>query len=319
MIRILNAEPYGYDSEARTVLQSIGELAEARLSQEELPRRVGDVDVLIVRLGLRVDRQVIDVGSGLRAIVSATTGLDHIDVDYARSRGVSVLSLQDETEFLKNVRATAEHTWALLLALVRRIPFAFRSVCEGEWDRDRFRGHDLYGKRFGVVGLGRIGEMVARYAMAFGLQVHAYDPLRQGWPPDVVREPTLDDLLRVAEILSLHAPLNDQTRALIGSRELNLLPAGAILVNTARGDLIDAYALLDTLSEGKLAGAALDVIPGERDDRDERRAALVEYARKHSNLLLTPHIGGATVESMALTELLMANRLKQFIEGGAAT
>lgn len=313
MIRILNAEPDNYSAEARQILASIGELVEKRLSQDELPQWVSDFDVLIVRLGLTVSREVIEAGYRLRAIVTATTGLDHIDVESAEARGIAVLSLKGETEFLRSIPATAEHTWGLLLALVRRIPQAFESVRAGEWNRDLFRGRDLAGKRLGVVGLGRIGERVARYGLAFGMQVAAFDPYRSDWPDDVCRCSTLEDLLRRSDVLSLHVPLNAETYHMIGEKELALLPQGAVLVNTARGMVVDEKALLTVLKNGHLGGAALDVLEDETSMQDFESNPLIEYARKHDSLLITPHLGGATVESMAATEVFIANKLKSFL------
>ncbi len=314
MIRILNAEPNNYSPEARQILTSIGELVERPLSQAELPRWVADFDVLIVRLRLRVNREVIEAGRRLRAIVTATTGLDHIDVESAQARGIAVLSLKGEVDFLRSIPATAEHTWALLLALMRHIPQAFESVRAGEWNRDAFRGRDLARKRLGIVGLGRVGERVAQYGLAFRMQVAAYDPYRSEWPEEVCRWSTLEDLLRHSDILLLHVPLNVETYHLIGERELALLPRGAVLVNTARGAVVDEKALLAALKNGRLRGAALDVIEDEFSQQDSNTNRLVGYAREHDNLLITPHLGGATVESMAETEIFMAKKLRDFIE-----
>lgn len=314
VIRILNAEPFGYSNEARRVLQSVGELHESALTREGLVAALDGFEALIVRLGFRIDRRTIDAGCRLRAIVTATTGLDHIDVRYAEEKGVRVLSLKGEIEFLRSIPATAEHTWALLLALTRRIPQAFASVCRGEWERDAFRGHDLCGKRLGIVGLGRIGERVARYAMAFGMSVKACDPYRREWVPGVGRADSLHDLLKDVDVLSLHVPLNDETRHLLGARELEMLPSTSVVVNTSRGAVTDEEALLSALGKKQIAGAALDVIEDENSLRDFADSPLVSYARCHDNLLITPHLGGATAESMSMTEVFMAHKLKSFLE-----
>ena len=180
-LRILNTEPLGYSPEARRLLQELGELVEKEMSRAELLRRLGAFEVLIVRLAHQVDQEVIEAGGRLKAIVTATTGLDHVNVEFAESHGIKVLSLKGETEFLKSVSATAEHTWALLLGLIRRIVPSSTAASRGQWDRDAFRGHDLDGKRLGIVGLGRIGVKVARYGQAFGMEVGAYDPFIRQW------------------------------------------------------------------------------------------------------------------------------------------
>lgn len=314
MIRILNAEPLNYHDQPRRVLQSLGQLDELYLNRAELLDQVADYDALIVRLGFQVDREVIDAAPRLKAIVTATTGLDHIDLAYAEARGVKVLSLRGEYEFLRSIPATAEHTWGLLLALLRQIPWAYQSVLEGDWIRDRFRGHDLNGKRLGIVGLGRIGQKVARYGLTFGMQVYAYTIPPAFEIPEVTLCPSLPDLLQQSDVLSLHVPLNSETEGLIGARELALLPHGAVLVNTARGAILVEAALLEALQQGKLAGAALDVLAEEREQSPAGREALLAYAQNHTNLLITPHIGGATAESMCATELFMANKLKRYLE-----
>ena len=310
--RILNAEPLGYCDKARVILAQVGAVVERPLTWKELLTQIGEFDVLIVRLGLQVDRDVMEAGQRLKIIVTATTGLDHIDVECARSRGIAVLSLRDETGFLRTVSATAEHTWALLLALLRYIPLAFASVRAGVWDRDAFRGHELDSKRLGLVGLGRIGRKVARYGLAFDMSVAAYDPYTDEWVGEVKQLPDLASLLCCSDVFSLHVPLNEQTTGMIGANELALLPEGAVLVNTSRGDLVEEAALAAALRSEHLAGAALDVMAHEREERQWAQSPLLAYAREHDNLLITPHIGGATVESMAKTETFMARKLLAF-------
>lgn len=315
-IRILNAEPEAYSAEARTILEQLGEVVEATPGRAELLALLPNYDVLIVRLKQRIDREAIDRGARLQAIVTATTGLDHIDVDYAARRGVQVLSLRGEHEFLRGVSATSEHTWALLLALVRRIPQAAASVRGGEWNRNLFRGRELKGQRLGVVGLGRIGRKVTGYGLAFGMEVAAYNPDATEWMEGVKRAATLADLLRHSDVLSLHAPLDAESRGMIGERELALLPPGAVLINTARGALVNEAALLRALESGHLAGAALDVIEHEHAPVERQQSALLAYAATHDNLLITPHIGGATCESMSKTEVFMARKLASFLQNG---
>ena len=313
MSRILNLEPQDYSPVARAVLDRLGDVSDGPLTRSELMDRVRDCNVLIVRLAHRIDREILDRAGQLRVVVSATTGLDHIDAEYAASKGIAILSLRGEVEFLRSIPATAEHTWALLLALVRNLPAAVQSVRAGEWDRDRFKGHELAGQQLGILGLGRIGEMVARYGLAFGMRVSAYDPFRQGWMERVERASSQADLFGRSEVLSIHVPLNEQTVRLVGEAELVRLPAGALLINTARGQVIDESALLQALESGRLAGAALDVL-AEETRGQLKSSRLLGYARSHANLIITPHLGGATVESMAATEVFMANKLKEFLE-----
>ncbi len=314
MIRILNAEPKDYSDEARRILRDLGEVVESSVTHSELLAELPSYDVLIVRLAHEIDREVLDAGRRLRVVTTATTGLDHIDTEYAREKGIVVLSLAGETEFLRSIAATAEHTWALLLALLRRVPAAVDSVRAGGWDRGAYRGRELDGKRLGILGLGRVGQMVARYGLAFNMRVATYDPYIRGVPEGVGEADSLVKLLHGSDVLSLHVPLDSRTRGMIGTAELTALPAGAVLLNTSRGELVDEEALVDALERGHLAGAALDVVCHERSPEKRQAQCLLSYARSHDNLLLTPHIAGATAESMAKTEVFMARKLAGYVE-----
>jgi D-3-phosphoglycerate dehydrogenase len=309
VIRILNVEPKSYSSEARAILRRIGTVVERECGRRDLLAEVGRFHVLITRLAHDIDADVLRRAQRLRCIVSATTGLDHIDVDEADRRGIRILSLRGEVAFLRTISSTAEHTWGLLLAVARRTPQAFASVLNGGWDRDPFRGCELSGKRLGIVGLGRIGTKVAGYGRVFGMRVAGYDPFRRSWPSGVARARSLDALLTRSDVLTLHVPLAAETRGMIGSRELRRLPRGSILLNSARGQLVEEAALARALETGHLSGVALDVLERERDPSSRRRSPLLEYARTHQNLIITPHLGGATIEAMARSEVHLARRL----------
>jgi D-3-phosphoglycerate dehydrogenase / 2-oxoglutarate reductase len=314
---ILVAEAERFSPQAVARLEQVGRVTLADLDRPGLLAGVAGADVLWVRLRHRIDEEVLAAGPGLRAVVTPTTGLDHLDLEAAERRGVRVLALRGEIDFLREIRATAELTIALMLSLLRHVPEAAEHVRDGGWDRDRFRGRELHEKTAGVVGLGRLGTIVASYLRAFGATVLAADPHRvPAEVPDGVELVELDELLRRADLVTLHVSLSDATRELLGPAELGRMREGAWLVNTARGELVDEAALLGVLRSGRLAGAALDVL------RDERPAGmadhpLVRHAREHRDLLITPHIGGATSESMAKTERFLADRLAAILEGEA--
>lgn len=271
------------------------------LDRSGLLRAVPGAEALWVRLRHRVDGEVLAAGTRLRVVVTATTGLNHIDLEEAGRRRVRVLSLCGETDFLREVRATAEHTVGLLLALLRQTPAAVEHVREGGWNRDLFRGREVAGKKIGVVGYGRLGRMVGEYLRAMGATVVAADPGVEGTLP-------LEELLRAADVVSLHAGLTAETRGFFGRREFGAMKPGAWFLNTARGELVDEAALLEALESGRLAGAALDVLAGE-DAGGMGHHPLVRYAREHRNLLITPHLGGCTTESMEKTERFLAEKL----------
>ena len=313
-VRILNVEPQGYSTKAQEILGALGELTEKPLDRAGLLKAAAECEVLISRFGHSLDKELFAAAPGLRALVSATTGLDHIDLEAAAVHGVTVLSLQGEMEFLEELSATAELTWGLLLSLLRRIPQAIDSVKEGGWDRDIFRGNELRGKRLGILGLGRLGRMVAEYGRAFGMAVAAHDPYVSDWSTGVDLRSAAEDLMEDTQVLSIHVPLNDETRGLMDGAMLARLPEGAVLINTSRGAVVDEAALLAALGSGHLAGAGLDVVAKELSGGPSQ--AFLAYARAHDNLIITPHMGGATVESMEKVEVFMAQKLARFLESG---
>jgi len=308
-VKIVVAEGEGFNPEALALLRRDAEVhVAASADRRDLLAAVGDADVLWVRLRHRVDAEVMEAAPRLRVIVSPTTGLNHIDLAEAARRGMRVLSLRGETEFLNDVRATAEHTVALMLALLRHVPAAAAHVRDGGWDRDRFKGRELHGKTVGVVGCGRLGRIVARYLAAFDVRVLGTDPAVHGDTVPHVTMTSPEELLARADLVTLHVNLDERTRGFFGRPQFAAMKAGAWFVNTARGELVDEHALLDALRSGRLAGAALDTLSDERP-AGMAEHPLVAYARTHDNVLITPHVGGCTAESMEKTELFLATRL----------
>lgn len=314
--RILVTESKGFSAAAAAMLEDVGMVRMADIhNREELLALAADATVLWIRLRHRIDTEVLDAGPNLRCIVTPTTGLNHIDAEAAAARGTTILSLRGETDFLKDVRATAEHTLALMLALLRRLPSAATHAASGGWDRDLFRGRELYGKTVGIVGYGRVGRIVARYSRAFDCNVLATDPNLS--PSDVeagIVLVSLEELLQRADIVSIHASYSRESHGFFGKADIDAMRPGAWLINTARGELVDSNAILAALASGRIAGAALDVLDGEFAAMRVENP-LVSYARTHDNLLVTPHIGGCTIESMEKTERYMAHRLRDFLQG----
>jgi D-3-phosphoglycerate dehydrogenase len=290
---ILVAEAEHFSPQAVARLEQVGRVELADLDRSGLLAGVAGADVLWVRLRHRIDEEVLAAGPGLRAVVTPTTGLDHLDLDAAERRGVRVLALRGEVDFLREVRATAELTVALMLALLRNLPQAADHVREGGWDRDRFRGRELHEKTVGIVGLGRLGTLVAGYLQAFGARVLAADPGRgRDEVPDGVELTGLDDLLGRSDVVTLHVSLSAATRGLLGAQELGRMREGSWLVNTARGELVVEDDLVRALDEGTLAGAALDAT---RDEPPRPGNPLLE----RDDVILTPHSGADTEEARA--------------------
>jgi D-3-phosphoglycerate dehydrogenase len=307
--RLLVTERDRFSAEAARSLREVADVTLADLDRPSLLEKVSNVEVLWIRLRHRIDQEILDRAANLRFICSPTTGLNHIDLEGAGRRDIRVISLRGELDFLKEIRATAEHTIALMLALLRNLCPAANHVLAGGWDRDTFRGHELHEKTIGVVGYGRLGRLVAKYLEAFGARVLVTDP---NVATDEVAEnadwTSLGSLLAESDVVTLHVNLCDETKGFFGREQFDQMRCGAYLVNTSRGELVDESALLDSLASGRLAGAALDVLCDE-DSSGMGDHPLVSWALGGGNLLITPHIGGCTTESMAKTELFLAKKL----------
>lgn len=273
----------------------------ADLTADELPDALRDVDALWVRLRFRIDDAVLARAPRLRWLATPTTGLTHVDEAALARRGVALVSLRGETDFLREVRATAEHTLLLMLASLRHLVPAVRHAAAGGWDRDRFRGGELRGRRVGLVGLGRVGTQVADLLRAFGADVAATDPAVPGLLP-------LRELLARSDLVSLHVALGPDTAGMVDRAFLDAMRPGALLVNTSRGELVDESAVGDALDRGQLSAYATDVLCGERAGGNADHP-LVHRAALDERVLLTPHLGGCTAESMARTEAFLATKL----------
>jgi glyoxylate reductase len=257
-------------------------------SPEQLRERVADADGLLCLLTDRVDAPLLDAAPRLKVIANYAVGTDNVDLAACEARGIPVGRTPDVL-----TDATADLTWALILAVARRLPEAAAAVPAGEWrtwEPARWLGIGLSGRTLGVIGAGRIGRAVARRAEGFGMQI-----IEAGRDDDPLA------LIERSDVITLHAPLTDATRGLIGREALSRARPGAILVNTARGALVDHEALADALREGRLAGAGLDVADPEPLPPDH---PLLDAP----NLLVLPHVGSATVEARAaMTEICVRN------------
>lgn len=257
------------------------------IAAPELKSIISDYDALIVRSRTRVTGDMLEAARQLKVIGRAGVGVDNIDVDAATRQGIVVLNAPGG-----NVVSAAEHTLALMLSVVRHIAAADALVKRGEWERKRFQGIELYGKTLGLAGAGRIGSEVAKRARAFGMRVIAYDPYlsRERAEQVGIELVTLPDLFEHADFVSVHVPLTDETRGMIGTVELALMKPTAYLVNASRGGVVDEAALATALREGGIAGAALDVFEQEPVAPDNPLLGL-------DNVVMVPHLGAATREA----------------------
>lgn len=270
------------------------------LSAEELVKKIPEYDALIVRSETKVTRDVIEK-SNLKVIGRAGVGLDNIDVEAAKKKGITVVNSPEASTI-----AVAELVIGSLIALLRHIPSAHSTMCDSKWERSRFMGNELFGKKLGIVGFGRIGREVADRANAFGMKVHVYDPLITA---EDAREANcgfseLDDLLKASDIVTLHVPLNANTRNLIDEKRLAMMKPSAVVVNIARGGIVDERALHAALKEKKIRGAVLDVYC-EEPLKDN-------IFRGLDNVITLPHLGASTNEAQVNAGTVVVEKIRNF-------
>ena len=308
MARILVVEPV---AQAGIDLLAAAHETDVRLNlaRSELLDLLADgsgYDAVVVRSQTRVDEEFLRAASPRLSVVGvASVGTDRIDLAAATAAGVMVVNAPTG-----NTIAAAEHTLALMLAMLRRVPAADASVRRGEWERGAFTGTELRGKVLGVIGLGKIGRQVARRALAFEMKVLAYDPYLTAEQATEAgaRLVGLPELLLAADVITVHTPLTQQTRGMIGARELDAMKPSAHLLNVARGGIIDEASLARALIAGKIAGAAIDVFSSEPMAPDNP-------LRSVPNLVLTPHLGASTKEAQARVGLEMAEQVAMALSG----
>ncbi|WP_284651833.1 NAD(P)-dependent oxidoreductase [Flavobacterium terrisoli] len=311
-MKILITESQDFSPKAIAELQNHFEVVQHDFnSQEELVAEMGDADVLFVRLRFKMTKEILQKAPKLKYILTATTGLDHIDTAYFETCGGKVISLKGEVDFLGSIPSTAEHTWALLLALLKRIPSSFTDVKSGNWNRDNFKGNNLRGKKIGILGLGRVGKQVAHFAEAFGMNVGYFDVISQTNTYKNFSNP--QEMFAWADIVSIHIPYNADNENYVNEELLQHCQSNAILINTSRGNVWDEKCVAKLIRENKIAGLATDVLQNEFDKENIAQNPLVQLAQNGFNVIITPHIAGATYESMAMTEDFIAAQFLKII------
>lgn len=309
--RALHLEYYAYPTDAQRQLDEAFELTDgSHLSSTDLADALiqGSYEVLFVRLGTTVTHATVANAPNLRLLVTPTTGLDHLDLDGLNAQGIRVLSLRDARTEIVGVHATAEHTWALLLATVRHIPSAQEDVAQGNWRRRPFLGTELAGRTIGIIGYGRLGRRVASYAHAFGMRILAHDTDPAALA-DLAHDASAVDpttLLRSSDVISIHLPLNDQTRGWLSAERIGLLRHHTFVINTSRGEIIDENALADALASGRIAGVGVDVVANDANWTEVvGDSPLLAIQGTDVNLVITPHIGGWARDAVSTTRRLV--------------
>jgi len=285
-------------------LKKIGDVeVRTGMSREELLERVKDADVLVVRSATKVTREVIEAGEKLKIIARAGVGLDNIDVAAAKEKGIQVVNAPEAPSV-----AVAELVIGLMLAFVRHIPAADASMKSGRWEKKAMMGRELRGKTLGIIGTGSIGKEVARRAKAFKMNLLFYDIVEDREFAEEIggKYVGLEELLRNSDFVSIHVPLTEETRKMIGEKELSLMKPHAVLINTSRGAVVDEKALAEALKAGKIGGACLDVF--------EKEPPTGSPILECPNTILTPHIGASTVEAQREAALIIAEKIRKIVE-----
>ena len=275
------------------------------ITKEELLAVAGEYDAFIVRSRTKIDRAVLDKATRLRLVARPGTGLDNIDVEYAKSKGVTVVNSPESL-----VEAVAEHVVLLMLALSRKLVVADVGTRAGKWEKNTLMGKELKGKVLGIIGLGRIGKRIAEVAKTLGMSVLFYDVI--SIPPEVIaplgaKVVGLDELVRSSDYITLHVPITADTAHMIGAQRLGQMKKTAFLINTSRGGVIDEAALAAALQNGAIAGAALDVFEKEPPSGPILTAP---------NTILTPHIGGQTEEAQTNAIVVVGEKVRDFLSSG---
>lgn len=308
-LKILIAETDNFSIEAIAGLKEIGNVVLKDIEQSDLKNAFREYDVVWVRLKFTIKENDFPKDYITKYIICPVTGLDHIDLEACAKRNIKVISLKGEIEFLKTVRATAEHTIALTLALLRKLPDAISSVKNGNWKRDLFKGEEIFEKKVGILGVGRLGAITACYFKAFGAKVFGYD-IKEFDLSICEKVNSMNELFEICDIITIHVDLNPKTKNLIGINQFNRMKIDSFLINTSRGAIVNETDLLYALENKLIAGAAVDVLDNEYEITNN---VLISYAYNHHNLLITPHIGGNTKESFVKTELFMLEKLIKFL------
>lgn len=331
----LITEPIDYSGKAIATYESLGpvydltsltkgkgwpmenpSLVEGNLAYKQLREVLPKINILAIGLKYKIDKEWLNRMPNLKVVGWQGTGLNHIDVKALKERGVKLISLRGRKGFLKNIPSTAEQTMGLLLAAVRHLPWSFDAVInKNSWDRVQWRGMQLYQKTIGLIGFGRLGRIMSRYAKAFGMKVISYDPhVSKSLMKRVgAQKVNLDELLKKSDIVSLHATLTDKNHNLLQEEHFQMMKPNAVLVNTARGELIEKGALEKALSNRWISRAAIDVMWDEQSDGGHLAGnPLVEYAKANKNLIIVPHLGGATFEAMEVTQEIIADLVKKY-------
>jgi D-3-phosphoglycerate dehydrogenase len=321
-MKILHLEATNYSESALNALRNIGvlEIKEPQ-SKEELDMILmqSNYDCIFTTIGNTLDRVNLAFQKNLKYIVSPTTGLNHIDIDYAIEKKIEVISLKGESEFLSSIQSTAEHTWMLVLSLLRNFKKVQQSISNGIWSRNELLCDELNTRTIGIIGYGRLGKIIAQYAQAFSMKILVCETdsknqilaIQNGF--EIYSK---EEIFSMSDVIVLLTDYTKENEKMIGKNEFFKMKKSAFFVNTSRGEMVDEGALLYALENKLIKAAALDVLNGDSDWKTNLPSnhKLYEYSQVNSNLIITPHIGGYGKVSIQKTRDFITNKFLKNIK-----
>jgi len=286
-------------------------------NEEYFIKNISKYTILVPNLYINLTSELIDKAVNLKYLFTPSTGTNHLDIKSINDHGIDLSCLSDDSDFINGISSTAEHAWLLVLAANRKIlPLTQRVLSENSWKNNDIRGNQLRNKTIGIIGFGRLGQLMFRYAKSFDMNILIYDIDESKTTNHKDYSTNLKYLLQNSDIVTLHPKLNETSFEMINKKTINDMKDGAIIINTSRGDVINSNDLLDSLKSGKLGFAALDVLKNEFDSGKLPNDPLIKYSKEQGNsnkILITPHAGGATLDAHKIVFKHVAQTLKDKI------
>lgn len=310
MKRVLNLDPQYFSIEGINILKKYYSYTEMNISDLNLDD-LQQYNIVIVKFALKFDKTILAKCKKLEIIACPATGVDHIDKKYCDKKGITIISLFGESTFLQSIHSSAEHTWALLISVFKNISSSSEYLkSEKIWDRNKFITRDLFGKTLGIIGYGRNGKKIAKFALAFGMNVVYFDKAKfKGTNVKNIKKTTLIDLVKYSDLIVLSITFNNTTKGIINKKVLDQCINKPIIVNSSRGEVIVEEDIIYALENGKISKYATDVLTGEYDSNFLNESLLFNYSLKHKNVLITPHIAGANFDSWEKADLFICKKI----------
>lgn len=312
-MKLLNLEPEYFSKDAQSLLKKHFQYVERKYTRFQLIDEIHNFNIIICRLSINFDKSLLRKAINLKCIATTTTGLNHIDLEYCKKNNIEIISLKNEKKFLKNVYSSSEHTWALLMAIYKRIPDSFNDVLNGNWNRNKFINFDLFGRNIGIIGFGRNGKKIAKYAESFGMKIFYFDKFNIISKKNYTQENKITEIFKKCEIIIITITYDETTHSLIDKNLFKLCKYKPILINTSRGEVINEKDLVNALKVNLISGYATDVLTNELDNNKLKNNTILDAAVSNKyNIIITPHIGGANFDSWGKTELFISKKIIKY-------